>query len=128
MGKNKLKRVKKLGDLINEYTAELLSELNKLKKEHSKVILESNSNLISEICKGEGLDEITIKEKYLKTKKNKEEKEEVKSIGSDDSEQLLCHMIQDGKDYFYEDKPDGNVYDSKNKKVGLFSCGTIQFK
>ena len=47
---------------------------------------------------------------------------------SEDSEQLLCHMKHEGKDYFYEDKTNGVVYDSKNKKVGTFSCGSITFK
>jgi len=128
MGKSKLKKLKKLGDLINEYNAELLNELVKIKKEHAKILLESNSNLISEICKGENLDELEIKEKYLKVK-NKKSKEEIEvATVSEDSEQLLSHMKHEGKDYFYEDKTNGVVYDSKNKKVGVFSCGSIVFK
>ena len=129
MGKSKLKRLKKLGELVAEYNSEFVSELNKIKKEHAKILLESKSNLISEICKGEGLDEIEIKEKYLKIK-NKKSKEVVddKSTVSDDSDQLLCHIKHDGQDYFYEDKSNGVVYDSKNKKVGTYSCVTIQFK
>lgn len=128
MGKSKLKKLKKLGDLINEYNAELLNELVKIKKEHAKILLESKSNLISEICKGENLDELKIKEKYLKVK-NKKSKEEVEiPTVSEDSEQLLSHINHEGKDYFYEDKTNGIVYDSKNKKVGVFSCGSIVFK
>tara|TARA_B100001287_G_C22285458_1_gene345804 strand:+ start:157 stop:537 length:381 start_codon:yes stop_codon:yes gene_type:complete len=126
MGKSKLKRLKKLSDLITEYNGELLNEILKIKKEHQKVLLESNTNLISEICKGEGLDEIAIKEKYLKSSKKKKLVEKVEE--TPDDEQLLCHMKLEGSDYFYEDKMNGNVYDSKNKKVGVYSCGNIIFK
>ena len=50
------------------------------------------------------------------------------SVDSASSEQLLCHMKLDGKDYFYEDKLNGIVYDSKNKKVGSYSSGTIKLR
>lgn len=129
MAKSKLKKLKKLGNLISEYNAELMNELLKVKKEHNKILLESKSTLISEICKGEGLDELLIKEKYLKSKKTTTVAEDITdSVDSVSSEQLLCHMKLDGKDYFYEDKLNGIVYDSKNKKVGSYSSGTIKLR
>ena len=111
---------------MNEYHSELLSELLKIKKEHQKILLESNMNLISEICKGEGLDEIEIREKYLNSSK-KETVIEIQETNSEETEQLLSHMKFEGADYFYEDKMNGSVYDSKNKKVGTYSCGSIVF-
>jgi len=129
MAKSKLKKLKKLGNLISEYNAELMNELLKVKKEHNKILLESKSTLISEICKGEGLDELLIKEKYLKSKKTTTVTEDITdSVDSVSSEQLLCHMKLDGKDYFFEDKLNGIVYDSKNKKVGSYSSGTIKLR
>ena len=121
----KLKKLKKLQDLIDEYTAELKNELEKVRKEHQKLILESNSKLISEIAKGENLDELTLIEKYLKKSKQKNVKQE--DNASEQSEDILCHISIDGKDYFYEDKSNGCVYDSKSIKVGHYKCGSIKF-
>ena len=125
MGKSKLKKLKKLNDMVNEYHNELLSEIEKIKKEHSKVLLESHSNLISDICKGEGLDELDIKEKYLKKSKKKQPKEDTPNEESEDSN-ILNHIKLEGNDYFYEDKNNGTVYNTSNKKVGIYTNGTIK--
>lgn len=125
MGKIKLKKLKKLNDIINEYHNELISEIDKIKKEHSKVLFESNSNLISEICKGEGLDELYIKEKYLKETKKKVVKKEILEEDSEDIN-ILSHTNLEGEDYFYEDKDNGSVYNSSNKKVGIYLNGKIK--
>ena len=121
----KLKRLKKIQELLDEFSTEMKNELDKSRKEHQKIILESNSKLISEIAKGENLDELLLIEKYLKKTKNKTVKEV--DPASDESEDLLCHIKIDGNDFFYEDKTNGNVYDSESKKVGIFKCGSIKF-
>ena len=121
----KLKRLKKIQELIDEYSSEIKNELDKAKKEHQKLILESNSKLISEIAKGENLDELSLIEKYLKKSKQKPEKV-VNNNNSEESEDLLCHISIDGSDYFYEDKSNGNVYDSESNKVGHYKCGSIK--
>lgn len=95
-----------------------------MKKEHQKIVLESNSKLISEIAKGEDLDEISLMEKYLKNKKSKEDKKKIVEP-EESSEDLLSHVTIDGEDYFYEDKVNGNVYDSESNKVGILKCGNI---
>ena len=120
----KLKRLKKIQDLLDDFSSEMKSELDKSRKEHQKIILEANSKLISEIAKGENLDELMLIEKYLKKTKNKPVREEP---ASDESEDLLCHIKIDGSDFFYEDKTNGNVYDSESKKVGTYKCGSIKF-
>ena len=121
----KLKRLKKIQELLDDFSAEMKSELDKSRKEHQKLILESNSKLISEIAKGENLDELSLIEKYLKKTKHKTVKEEEQV--SEENEDLLCHIKIDGSDFFYEDKTNGNVYDSESKKVGQYKCGSIKF-
>lgn len=120
----KLKKLKKILEILEEYTAEVKTEIEKVKKEHQKIVLESSSKIISEIAKGENLDEVTLLEKYLNNKKSKKEKEKVVEI-EESSEELLSHVKIDGEDYFYEDKVNGNVYDSESNKVGILKCGNI---
>ena len=62
----KLKKLKKIIEMVDEYTKEIKMELDKAKKEHQKLMIESNSKLISEIAKGEGIDELMLIEKYSK--------------------------------------------------------------
>lgn len=121
----KLKKIKKLENMITQFNSDILNELHKLKKEHAQIIIESQSDIISEICKGENLNESEIKKKYLKIKPKKE-----KIIDEDktDSEQLLNHIVKDGNDYFYENKNNGNVFDNMNKHVGSYVSGTIIFR
>ena len=120
----KLKKLKKILEILEEYTTEVKTEIEKVKKEHQKIVLESSSKIISEIAKGENLDEVTLLEKYLNNKKSKKEKERVVEI-EESSEELLSHVKLDGEDYFYEDKVNGNVYDSESNKVGILKCGNI---
>lgn len=123
----KLKRLKKILEILDEYTKEFKSELDKAKREHQKIVLESNSKLISEIAKGEGLDELDLIEKYLKKSKTKVSKNVSEESSEKLDDELLSHITVDGKDYFYEDKSNGTVYDTNNNKVGNFKCGTIKF-
>ena len=120
----KLKKLKKILEILEEYTTEVKTEIEKVKKEHQKIVIESSSKIISEIAKGENLDEVTLLEKYLNNKKSKKEKEKVVEI-EESSEELLSHVKIDGEDYFYEDKVNGNVYDSESNKVGILKCGNI---
>ena len=124
----KLKHLKKLIELIDEYSKESKSEIEKIKKEHQKLILLSNYNLISEISKGENLDEGMLVEKYMKKlKKSSCIKESNSELKEDIKEELLLNFMNyEGVDYYYEDKPNGNVYDNQSKKVGLFKFGNIK--
>ena len=112
-------------ELIDEYTKEVKAELEKVKKEYQKNVLESNSKLISEIAKGENLDELKLIEKYLKKSKVKQ----IDTVIEDSTEsvsELLNHISLDGNDYYYEDKPNGKVFDTKGLSVGEFKCGQIK--
>lgn len=121
----KLKSLKKLTGILDEYSKELISEIDKIKKEHQKLILLSNYNLLSEIAKGENLDEANLIEKYMKKQKKTKSSKVVSSEEIKD-ELLLSHMNFDGEDYYFEDKPNGDVYNNRSEKVGVFKCGNIK--
>ena len=124
----KLKHLKKLIELIDEYSKESKGEIEKIKKEHQKLILLSNYNLISEISKGENLDESVLVEKYMKKiKKSSTIKESSSALKEELKEELLLNYMKfEGNDYYYEDKPNGDVYDNQSKKVGVFKLGNIK--
>lgn len=121
----KLKKLKKIIEMVDEYTKEIKMELDKAKKEHQKLMIESNSKLISEIAKGEGIDELMLIEKYSKKSKIKHV-DIVSDEISDTSEELLSCMSLNGIDYFYEDKINGTVFNNKNEKVGEYKEGKIK--
>jgi len=111
--------------MVDEYTKEIKHELEKANKEHQKLMLESNSKLISEIAKGEDIDELMLIEKYSKKSKIKQIKVISEEL-SDTTEELLSCMSLDGTDYFYEDKINGTVFNNKNEKVGEYKGGQIK--
>ena len=119
----KLKSLEKLQALMTEYQEEAKKKIDTIKKEYQKKLLEEKIKLISQIAEGEEIDEFELKEKYLKTKKQKQEK---KVVTSDSNTDILSHIIMDGEEYFYEDKSNGNVYNNNSEKVGLYKQGCIK--
>lgn len=115
--KSKLKNIKKLKDEFSEVT----NILNKIQKEHEKVLLEQKNELISNIAYGEGLDEISLREKYLNVveKESSKKKETVTAVVTNDS--LLDTVILKDETYFYENKENGNIYNSSSEKVGTYT-------
>ena len=119
----KLKSLDKLQALMTEYQEEAKKKIDTIKKEYQKKLLEEKIKLISQIAEGEEIDEFELKEKYLKTKKQKQEK---KVVTSDSNTDILSHIIMDGEEYFYEDKSNGNVYNNNSERVGLYKQGCIK--
>ena len=115
--KSKLKNIKKLKDEFSEVT----NILNKIQKEHEKVLLEQKNELITNIAYGEGLDEISLREKYLNVveKESSKKKETVTAVVTNDS--LLDTVILKDETYFYENKENGNIYNSSSEKVGTYT-------
>ena len=115
--KSKLKNVKKLKDEFSEVS----NILNKIQKEHEKILLEQKNELISNIAYGEGLDEIILREKYLKVaeKESSKKKEPVIAVVTNDS--LLDKVILNDETYFYENKENGHIYNSSSDKVGTYT-------
>lgn len=127
----KLKHLKKIGNSVDEFVTEIKKEIDKLKKEHQKQIILSNTELLNRIAEGENLDKICLIDKYLDKKDLKKSKdtveEEEEKDCSEESTELLSHMTFKGKDFFFEDKESGKVYDDKSNQVGVFNLGKIKF-
>ena len=123
----KLKQLKELTNLTEEYQKELESIIKKIKKKFQKKILKERLKLISEISKGEGLDEEKMKEKYLHYDYKINTKEKIVNDQNNNMVDLLSYINIDGEDYYYEEKINGNVYNKKSKKVGINTSIGISF-
>ena len=78
--KNNLKYAKKLKDEFSAFEQVFNSHIEKVKKEHNKVLLQKMSELISNIASNENLDEIYLREKYLNLKEMNEMSKKYPSI------------------------------------------------
>ena len=135
MGLTLMKKLKGLKDLHNEFVdvinqldEKLQDNLKKIKKEYQKNMTEEKVKLLIAICNGEGLDFDQIKGKYLKAKELSQTHydsyvpEEVPV-----EEDLLDKIEINGKEYYYENKEKGVVYDMSSKPVGIVKSGKILF-
>jgi hypothetical protein len=128
----KLKGLKNLQtdfvDIINHLDDKIQSDLLDIKKEYQNNITEEKIKLLIAVCNGEGLDFNKIKVKYLKAKEllqtNFDTPVEENSIIEED---LLDKIIFEGKEYYYEQKEKGIVYDIDSKPVGIYAEGKIIF-
>jgi hypothetical protein len=115
-------------EIINQLDDKLQYNLKKIKKEYQKNVTEEKVKLLIAICNGENLDFDQIKGKYLKAKELSQSNydphipEEVPI-----EEDLLDKVEIDGKEYYYENKEKGIVYDMDTKIVGIFKGGKIIF-
>jgi hypothetical protein len=115
---------KKIKDETEAFSKLIITYTNKLKKEYEKDILTKQIKLLEEIAEKEDLDIIYLKETYLETtKKVKKEKETINI-----EEPLLEKITFKGKEYFYENKDNGNVYDDKSTVVGKYVDNEIKLK
>uniref|UniRef100_A0A6C0J5E1 Uncharacterized protein n=1 Tax=viral metagenome TaxID=1070528 RepID=A0A6C0J5E1_9ZZZZ len=114
----KLKQVKKLKTEISAMSELFDNNLDKINKEHNKILLQSLSNLIQNICQGENIDEVYLREKYLNvnTTPNKEEKK----TAINKLEELLDKVNINGKEYYYQNKQNGLIYNNKSKIIGKY--------
>lgn len=115
-------------DIINHLDDKIQSDLLDIKKEYQNNITEEKIKLLIAVCNGEGLDFNKIKVKYLKAKEllqtNFDTPVEKDSIIEED---LLDKIIFEGKEYYYEQKDKGIVYDIDSKPVGIYTEGKIIF-
>lgn len=125
----KLKSLKNFNNTLDEVLDEIKKvskiQTNNIKKEYQRKIFEERLQLISEIAQGEDLNELELKEKYLYNKKNKKSVSKPKVMDSEIS--LLNVLSYNNEDYYYEDKYEGNVFNTKSKKVGVYMEGKIVF-
>jgi len=126
----KLKELKEIHNIFVESITDLDNkiqlQMKKIKLEYQKNVSEEKVRLLIEVCNGEGLDFSIIKNKYLKSKEynNLSENESLKS-NEIKEEDLLDKITFGGKEYYYEAKEKGLVYDLNSKLVGTFKNGKI---
>jgi hypothetical protein len=115
-------------DIINHLDDKLQSNLSDIKKEYQYNITEEKIKLLMAVCNGEGLDFDKIKGKYLK---NKELSQINFNIPNEETsiieEDLLDKLIIGDKEYYYEHKEKGIVYDIDSKPVGIYTEGKVIF-
>ena len=120
----KLKNLKILHTQLTEQLAEIdnivQQHLKKIKQEYNTNLTEEKIKLLSAIANGENLNFEELKFKYLKSKDliqitNNEIASEVFL-----AEDLLDKIEFEGKEYYYENKDNGEVYDMESNIVGKF--------
>lgn len=124
----KLKELKEIHnlfvDVINDLDAKLQTQLKKVKQEYQKNLIDEKVKLLISVCNDEGLDFDKIKGKYLKPK-------ELSKVSLNDSvqektaaeEELLDKIELNGKQYYYEAKEKGIIYDLESNPVGVYKNG-----
>lgn len=130
-----MKKLKGLKDLHNEFVdvinhldEKLQDNLKKIKKEYQRNVTEEKVKLLIAICNGEGLDFDQIKGKYLKAKElSQTNYDSYVQVDAPIEEDLLDKAEINGKEYYYEHKEKGMVYDMDLKPVGIFKGEKIIF-
>ncbi len=119
-------------DLINNYCSKLnkeyASKVNEFIMEHEKLLkIEYNiiiNKLIDSIAEGENINSDYLKNKYLKlssiTISSEDNLEE-----DNDIEEYLEKIIIDGNNFYYQNIPDGKVYNASSKIVGVFKNNKV---
>ena len=111
-------------DAINELDTKLQNQLKKVKQEYQKNVIDEKLRLLIAVCNGEGLDFDKIKTKYLKPKElSKVSLDEVIEDKEVEEEDLLDKVEINGKQYYYEAKDKGVIYDLNSNPVGVYKNG-----
>ena len=115
---NKLSQLKEFESKLNnniDVFDNLISEyIIKIKEEYKTNV----NKIVKDICEGEGLNYEDIKTKYL-----------LKSQKKDDivNQEILDKIEINNKDFYYEKKQNGNVYDNNLNIVGKYYDNKIIF-
>jgi hypothetical protein len=112
----------KINSLLGEIDNEIKDSYKKIKIEIQKLIIDEKLKFIKELCEGEKLNYIEMRKKYLNDKEKKldETKSELLEI---QKEELLDTIKINDKMYYYENKENGKIFDSKSKPIGLYKDG-----
>lgn len=130
-----MKKLKELKDIhnvfvdaINELDNKLENQLKKVKEEYTKNVIDEKLLLLLAVCNGENLDFDKIKTKYLKQKElNNHSIEKVVENKEVKEEDLLDKVEINDKEYYYEAKDKGIIYDLNSNNVGVFKDGNFIF-
>jgi hypothetical protein len=128
----KLKEVKGIHDIfvdsINELNNNLQTQIKKIKQEYQQNIIDEKLQLLIAICNGEGLEFDKIKTKYLKPKElSKISLDEIIEDKEIIEEDLLDKIEINGKEYYYENKDKGIIYDLNSNPIGVYKNGNFVF-
>lgn len=128
----KLKEIKNLHsifiDSITDLDSKLQVQFKKIKQEYQQNVINEKYKLLVDICNGEGLDFEKLKTKYLKSKElSLVSEDEVVKEKQEIEEDLLDKIEINGKQYYYEPKDKGLVYDLNSKTVGVYKNGKVVF-
>jgi hypothetical protein len=117
-----LKYLKKMKQEFSAFEEVFNSHIEKIKKEHQKVLIQKMSQLISDIANNEDLNEVYLREKYLniKEKEIKVKKEKTENLSEED---LLDHTFINEEQYFYENKENGNIFNCNSEIIGKYKNG-----
>jgi hypothetical protein len=123
----KLKYTKKIQNETQTFIQLIDNLCNKLNKEYAR----NMNRLLENIAEGEKLDINMLKDKYLKTLDISTLNDKISSIEIEEIEEptdynnsfeeiIFDKIILDGNNYYYENKENGKIYDSKSKIVGYY--------
>lgn len=122
--KSNLKYLKKMKQEFSAFEELFNLHMEKIKKEHNKILIQKMNELVSDISKNENIDEIYLREKYLKVKDDSVPvKSENKNMIIEPD--LLSKIVINDNSYYFESKENGNVYDTTSSVVGNFKDGKI---
>ena len=126
----KLKGLKHLGkafeEFANDWNAKLEVHITNLKEEHELTVMQELTKQLKTVCDDNNLDFNMLKHKYLPNKAISliVHEQPVKKT-SVPIEELLDKTTIDDKDYYYENKEDGKVYDDKTIIVGVYKKNKV---
>lgn len=121
------KKIKEGNESIISTLEDLPKQIKKIHSHYEKELLKYTNDLISRIALGENLDEIELKDKYVK-KKKKKAKENIKEENEEmDQEIVLDQVTLEGEVYYYENKENGLIYNSNSETVGKYKNGQFIF-
>lgn len=111
-------------DTLNDLDNDFKNQIIEINKEYKENVTKEKIALLLSICNGENLDFDKIKDKYLSAK-------EINYISINETvkpveiieEDLLDKMIINGKEYYYESKEKGIIYDLTSTPVGIIKNG-----
>jgi hypothetical protein len=110
-------------DKIEQQAIKFLDIIQSLNKKTQKEHLKQMTKLIESIAKGEKLDVQMLKNKYLTCEEIN--LETITETETEEDDTLLDKTIIKGAEYFYENKPDGKVYNNKSQIVGIFKDNKV---
>ncbi len=113
-------------EFANDWDVKLDAHITNIKEEHELTVMHELSKQLKTVCDENGLDFNVLKHKYLPNKAISliVQEQPVKKT-SLPIEELLDKTTIEDKDYYYENKEDGKVYDDTTTIVGVYKKNKV---